>query len=81
MIYFNKFLGVLGIVFIECLISALGLNHDEFLAQLKVPQCQQDCLSKVSFDFVSFYFIAISITFDVYFLAKIIDYLDEILVF
>lgn len=54
MIYFNKFLGVLGIVFIECLISALGLNHDEFLAQLKVPQCQQDCLSKVSFDLISF---------------------------
>lgn len=25
-----------------------GINHNEFLAQLKVPQCRKDCLDKVS---------------------------------
>lgn len=25
-----------------------GVNHNEFLAQLKVPQCRKDCLDKVS---------------------------------
>lgn len=25
-----------------------GINHHEYLAQLKVPQCRQDCMDKVS---------------------------------
>lgn len=25
-----------------------GINHNDYLAQLKVPQCRQDCMDKVS---------------------------------
>lgn len=27
-----------------------GIDHNDYLTQLKVPQCRQDCVDKVSFD-------------------------------
>lgn len=50
---------MLVIILIECSLLqpvVSGINHNEFLAQLKVPQCRQDCLDKVSlhiFDLIS----------------------------
>lgn len=41
------------IVIIECGILqpvVSEINHNEFLAQLKVPQCRKDCLDKVRFN-------------------------------
>lgn len=32
--------------FVQAAVS--GVNHNEFLAQLKVPQCRKDCTDKVS---------------------------------
>lgn len=32
--------------FVQAAVS--GVNHNEFLAQLKVPQCRKDCIDKVS---------------------------------
>lgn len=42
----------LVIVIIECVLLqpvVSDINHNEFLAQLKVPQCRKDCLDKVRF--------------------------------
>lgn len=39
------------IFIIECILLqpvVSEINHNEFLAQLKVPQCRKDCLDKVS---------------------------------
>lgn len=45
-----------------------GINHNEFLAQLKVPQCRKDCMDKVSliqcipiFDLISFILLFITL--------------------
>lgn len=49
-----SFFVVLAIIFIECSLlqpAVCGINHNEFLVQLKVPQCRRDCLDKVSVHF------------------------------
>lgn len=38
--------------FVQAAVS--GVNHNEFLAQLKVPQCRKDCIDKVSLSTVRF---------------------------
>lgn len=41
---------IVMIFIIECTLLkpvVSGINHNEFLAQLKVPQCRKDCLDKV----------------------------------
>lgn len=43
------FPSALFLLIVELTVSvASGINHHEHLAQLKVPQCRQDCLHKVS---------------------------------
>lgn len=62
---FNLFncCAMLVIILIECSLFqpvVSGINHNEFLAQLKVPQCRQDCLDKVSsreMKKISFFFL------------------------
>lgn len=55
--FFNAFncCAMLVIILIECSLLqpvVSGINHNEFLAQLKVPQCRQDCLDKVSLIYI-----------------------------
>lgn len=38
-----------------------GINHNEFLAQLKVPQCRKDCLDKVSMIQIVFFLFSVSL--------------------
>lgn len=49
---FSSYFAILVFFSIECILLqpiVSGINHNEFLAQLKVPQCRKDCLDKVSF--------------------------------
>lgn len=51
---------VLVVFLIECTLLqpvVSGINHNEFLAQLKIPQCRKDCLDKVCLTSIFYCFV------------------------